>query len=92
VNLNFPSGIFFGSEDDRLHHIRFLHPGQAEIQPLRSIGKAFVIHSEQVQDRCVKIAHMHGILNNVVAEIVRFAVDRAALCQRSVKMYHLRSN
>ena len=51
--------------------------GQTEIAPRITIGEAFVIEAEEVQDRGVQIVDMDTFLDGAVAELVGGAVDVA---------------
>ena len=56
-----------------------MHVGQAEAAALVEIRQAFVIHAEQAQHRGVEIVDVDAALRDVVAEIVRLAIDQAGL-------------
>src|SRR5215831_4607317 len=47
--------------------------------PVKKIGKAFVIESEQVQDGGVKIEDTDRLLHDLEAEVVTLADDLAAI-------------
>ena len=49
--------------------------GQPEAAALVQVGQAFVIDAEQVQQRGVEIVDVHGMLGDVVGEVVGRAVD-----------------
>ena len=65
------------------HHLlddaRLLDAGQPLIEPLVAVGEALVVDAEQVQHRGVEVADVDRVLDDVVAEVVGLAVDRAAL-------------
>jgi len=46
------------------------HACQALIQPLKFEREAFVINSHAMQDGCIQIIQMGGILGDVVTEII----------------------
>ena len=48
--------------DDFLHHST-VNIRQTKISTAVSVGQFFVIQTHEVQDRCVKIMHMHFILD-----------------------------
>src|SRR5258707_14414214 len=52
--------------------------GEAEVAALELEREPRVIDAEQVQDRRVEIVNVHRIAHDVVAKIVRLAVQRAA--------------
>lgn len=56
----------------------FLDPGQLLIETLEGVGESFMIDSHLMQDRCVEIANVYTISNDVVAEFVRLAMHHAA--------------
>ena len=53
--------------------------GQTEIATLVTVGQAFVVDTQAVQDGCVQVMDMGGFLGDVVAEIVCFAVNHSRL-------------
>lgn len=55
----------------------FLRASEAVVEPLVLEREAFVVNSQQMQDRRVKIPDMDRILDNVVTEVVRLTVDRS---------------
>ena len=57
--------------------------GQAVIAALMAIGQEFVVDAEQVQHRRIQVVDMDGIFDDIVREIVRFAVDGSWLDARS---------
>ena len=52
--------------------------GQPVISPLEAVGKACVIEAEEMHRGGVEVVDMHGILDDVVAEIISFTVDMAS--------------
>ena len=50
--------------------MRLFDPGQALVQALEREGQFLVVDAQLVQDGCVQVAHGHGVLHDVVAEIV----------------------
>ncbi len=55
-----------------LNHASGFDARQTIIQSLRFERESLVVDSKQVKDRGVEIADVHRILDNVVAEVVRF--------------------
>jgi hypothetical protein len=56
-----------------------MHVGEPEIPSLEPIGQLGVIHAEAVQQRGLKVMHMHRIFDYVVAVVVGGAVDESRL-------------
>ena len=54
-----------------------MHISQAIVAPLESIGKVAVVHAELVQESCVQVVDVHGITDNIEAEVVSLPVDCA---------------
>ncbi len=54
-----------------------MHVGEAEVAALVAEGEALVVEAELVQDGGVEVVHVHGVLGDVEAELVRFAVGEA---------------
>ncbi len=52
--------------------------GQPIITPLEAVGEACVIETEEMHRGGIEVVDMHGILDDVVAEIIGFAVDMAS--------------
>ena len=44
-----------------------------------SVSEAAVVATQEVQDRCVEIPNMHGVLDDVVGELVGGSIHRTAL-------------
>ena len=66
--------------EDRLDDVGFaLDTGKLHIQALHLHGEPAVIDAEQVQNRRVQIAHVHRVLDDVVAEIVGLRRKRRRL-------------
>ena len=51
-----------------------MHIGQAEVSAAVAIGQAFVIETQQVQDRGVQVVDVDGVLGGHVAELIGVAV------------------
>jgi hypothetical protein len=51
---------------------------QPEIATLISVREFFMIDSHHVENRRMKIVHVHGILDDVEAEVVRFSIRHAS--------------
>jgi hypothetical protein len=66
------------SGEQLLDHLRLLDAGQLAVEALEAVGEALVVEAEQVQHRGVEVADVHGILDDVVGEVVGLAVDRPA--------------
>ena len=47
---------------------------QAVVAALEFVGEPFVVDPEAVHDSCVQIVDVHRVLDDVVAEVVGFAV------------------
>ena len=48
---------------------------QAIVSPLEAMGESRVVDPHLVQQCCIKIVNMHGILDDVVAVVVGFSVN-----------------
>ena len=57
----------------------FVHPGQAEVEPLVLVGESLGLNPELVEQGGVKIAHMHHVLLGIVAKFVGVSVGDSAL-------------
>ena len=51
------------------------HIGKPVTSPLVFINEFFVIIAKQVQDGGLKIMYVNGILDDIISQLVRFAVD-----------------
>src|SRR6185436_6713992 len=47
--------------------------GEPELTALELVGEFRVVEPHQVKDGRVEIVHFHGVLDDVVAEVVRFS-------------------
>jgi len=56
-----------------------MYVGQAEVAALEFVGQAFVVDTEQVQDRRLEVVDVDGVFGRVVGEVVGLAVGEAAL-------------
>ena len=72
------------SRHNILNHPRLLYAGEALIEALEGEGQAFVIDAEQVQHGRMKVADVDGVLDHVVAEVIRFVLGNAAGFQGQV--------
>ncbi len=54
--------------------------GEAVGSALESEGKFFVVDAEEVEDGCVEVVDVHGVLCGVESDFVGFAVGVAGLC------------
>ena len=69
-----------GLRDQRLaDRLRRLDAGQPLVEALVVVREPLVVDAQQVQDRRVEVADVERVLDDVVAEVVRLAVDRAPL-------------
>src|SRR5262245_46939486 len=66
------------SGDDSMGH-GSCHIREAEVAACEAIGESLVIEPHQVKNGRVQIVDVHPILNSMVAEFVRGAVDKAGL-------------
>jgi hypothetical protein len=57
-----------------LHHLT-VYVGEPEPSSLVFVRKPFMINAHQVHQRCLKIVDMHGILHNIVTEVIRFSIS-----------------
>mgnify|MGYP002837535359 CR=1 FL=1 len=64
--------------EDGSHHLA-VDVGQSVVAALELEGQLLVVDAEQMQDRGLKIVHMHRVAGDVVGEVVRLAVDEARL-------------
>ena len=69
------------SQDFR-HHVP-VHIGQSEFTTVQAERQPLVVHSQQVQDRCVQIVYMHLVSNGVKPELIRLAQNRSTLDART---------
>src|SRR5919108_6384854 len=65
------------SRQQFLHHAGLLDACQALIQSLIAHREPAVVEAQQMQDRGMEVADVHGVLDDVVGEIVGLAVDRS---------------
>lgn len=61
-----------------MRHMRFLHPSETSVEPLKFESESLVVNSHAMEDGGVHIVDMHGILNDIVTVIVCGAMDVAA--------------
>src|SRR4051812_15716155 len=61
--------------DQFLHHLGFVHAGEAIIEAGVTIGELLVIETEERKKRGVKVMHMHRILHGLESEFVGRAMD-----------------
>jgi uncharacterized protein YbaA (DUF1428 family) len=71
------SSFSLGLLDQSLHHFS-RHISQTEIAALKAIRESFVIKTEQMQNRRVKIVHVGRIFHDAPADLVRLADDLSA--------------
>src|SRR6185369_6239508 len=60
-------------------HPRRLDSGEADFQALEANAELFVIDAQEVQDRRLQVAHMDGVLHNVIAKGTGLAKVEARL-------------
>src|SRR5579859_7458284 len=70
--------VNLGSRHNLRHDAAF-HVGQTEVAAGVAEGQPLVIEAEQMQDGRVQVAHVHRLLDGVMAEFVGGAVTQAAL-------------
>ena len=68
---------------NRLDHTRFFHACRYLVQTLEFVCEPFVIDPEQMQQGRLEVTIVNRITNNIIRELVRFAVDDSALYARS---------
>ena len=73
-----PRTAAHASSQDFADHPTFLDPGQTLVESLKRGREATIIDSHQVQDRRIQIANVNGVFDDVVAEVVGFAMHAAA--------------
>lgn len=56
-----------------------MHIRQPEAAALVEVGQAFVVNAQQAQQRGVEIVNVDAALRDVVAKIVRLAIDQTRL-------------
>ena len=56
-----------------------MHVCQPEVSPLVPVGKLLVIDAEAMQHGRVEVVDVYWLVDHVVAEIIRFAVDNTRL-------------
>ena len=67
------------SRQDGSHRTMLLDAGEPHVQPLRLERQAAVIDAQTVQDGGIHVVNVNGVLDDVVAEIVRLSVADALL-------------
>ena len=54
--------------------------GKKPVLPtLKLVGELLVVDAEHVHDGCVQVMHMYGIFHDVVAKVIRLAMDMSRL-------------
>src|SRR5262249_1749083 len=66
------------SRQDLLHHVP-MHVGEAMVAALVAERQAAMVDAQAVQHGRVQVVHVHGVLGDVVREVVRGAVRVALL-------------
>src|SRR5437868_3997922 len=64
--------------DKFLHHTRFFHARELLVESLELHREALVVEAQQIENGCVEISDVQRVLHDVVAEVIRLSVDRAA--------------
>src|SRR5438876_2497579 len=59
-----------------LHHTP-MHVGEPKIAASIAVGEALVIEAEEVEYGCVQIVHMHRMLSDIDAELIRTAISHS---------------
>jgi len=54
-----------------------LHAGEALVKALETVGEAFVVDAEAVEEGGIEVADVDGLVGDVVAKVVGFAVGGA---------------
>src|SRR4051812_33723192 len=67
------------SGEDLSQHLCRLDPRELHVQPLSLDRKSVVIDPKAVEHRGVKLVNSHGVLSDVVGELVRLPVRDAPL-------------
>ena len=62
-----------------VENVRFLHACEPDVESLVFYREALVVDAEQVQQRCIEVANVNRLVDNIVAEVVGFAVNGSAL-------------
>jgi len=70
-------GKMLSSGDDVIDDVA-VDIGQAKVPPGVTVGQTFVVQPQQVQDRRVEVVNVYGIFFDVIADVVRSAVDDSA--------------
>src|SRR5581483_5664273 len=65
------------SGDDFPHHARRFHPGEPLVEALITERKPLVVHAQQVKHCGVEIVDVNGVFDDIVAKLVRLAVNRS---------------
>ena len=63
------------SRDQFFDHAGGLDAGQALVEPLIAEGESLMVETQQPEHGGVEVVDVHGVLDDVVGEIVGFAVD-----------------
>src|SRR6266481_3039111 len=66
------------SRQDCFHHLA-MYIRQPEVAALELIGKPGVVDAKQVHDRRIQVEDLDRVANNVVREVVGFAVSDSRL-------------
>ena len=61
------------------NHSGGLDASQSGGQSTKIVSKPFVVYAKQVQNGCLEIADVNRILDNIVREVIRFAVNNPSL-------------
>jgi len=66
------------SGQDLPHHPRRLDARQSLVEPLEPVREPLVVEAEEVEDRGREVAHVHGVPDDVVGEVVGLPVRHTA--------------
>ena len=61
--------------DELFDHPRGLDAGQALVEPLVAEGEPLMVEAQEPEHGGVEVVDVHGVLDDVVGELVGFAVD-----------------
>ncbi len=67
------------SSKDLRHHASWFDAGQPEVESLEAVSQSLVVDPQQMQNGCMQVANMHGVLSRVVASArPKSCLDREA--------------
>ena len=53
--------------------------GESHVSPAKTIGQAFVVHSELVQHCGMEVVDLHFVFNGLIAEVIGRSINGPAL-------------